>query len=185
MTVDDAKELLRSALSAPGGVWADLGAGAGTFTRALAELLGRDGRVYAVDRAANALAAVPSASGAGSAEIITVVADFTHSLGLDTLGGRPLAGVLMANALHFVADQEGTLRRIGGMLHADGRVVLVEYDRRAPSRWVPYPISPERLAGIAANAGLTAPKVVATQPSLYGGTLYAAYLTPILASPVP
>ena len=31
-------------------VWIDLGAGAGTFTRAVAELTGSKGKVYAVDR---------------------------------------------------------------------------------------------------------------------------------------
>ena len=39
-------------------VWADFGAGDGTFTRALLELLGSGARVYAVDRDATALAAI-------------------------------------------------------------------------------------------------------------------------------
>jgi len=53
-------------------------------------------------------------------------------------------------------------------------VVIVEYDRRRANRWVPYPIPAMRVAPLAIAAGLTAPTVVATRPSAFGGTLYVA-----------
>ena len=47
--------LLRAAVE-PGGTWADIGAGEGAFTLALADLLGPGGRIVAVDRDGRALA---------------------------------------------------------------------------------------------------------------------------------
>ena len=42
--------LLRGGVSAPGGVWADLGSGTGAFTLALSDLLGLSGTIYSVDK---------------------------------------------------------------------------------------------------------------------------------------
>jgi len=49
--------LLRGGVSAPGGVWADLGSGTGAFTLALSDLLGLSGTIYSVDKDPGALAA--------------------------------------------------------------------------------------------------------------------------------
>ena len=40
MTHEDHVSLLRGGVPGPGGVWADLGSGAGAFTLALADLIG-------------------------------------------------------------------------------------------------------------------------------------------------
>ena len=50
----DHVRLLRGAVD-PGGTWADIGAGTGAFTLALAYLLGPGGQVIAVDRDRGAL----------------------------------------------------------------------------------------------------------------------------------
>ena len=42
--------LIRAAVTETGGTWADIGAGEGAFTLALADLLGPGGRIVAVDR---------------------------------------------------------------------------------------------------------------------------------------
>ena len=57
MTHEDHMELIRDAVSEPGGTWADLGSGTGAFTLVLAELLGPAGRILSVDRDARALRA--------------------------------------------------------------------------------------------------------------------------------
>src|SRR5262245_12950400 len=73
----DAIALLRPAVSATRGTWADLGAGTGTFTLALAELLGPGGRVFAVDRDGRALAQLRAAAARNQhAGIEIVQADF-------------------------------------------------------------------------------------------------------------
>ena len=56
----DHVRLLSAAVEA-GGTWADIGAGSGAFTLALAELLGPRGRIFAVDRDAGGLRAMESA----------------------------------------------------------------------------------------------------------------------------
>ena len=42
--------LMRDGVTGPGRAWADIGAGEGAFTLALADLLGPGGRIVAVDR---------------------------------------------------------------------------------------------------------------------------------------
>ena len=105
MNVDDAAALIRAAVPRPGETWADLGAGTGTFTLALASLLGAAGRVIAVERDAAALAslrALGQRSSDGVAPIAAVQGDFSRPLTLPA----PLDGVLLANALHFVRDDD-------------------------------------------------------------------------------
>lgn len=176
MRIEDAAGLIRDAVLGRGGVWADLGAGSGRFTRALAQLLPEESRIYALDRDADAIADLARWASAEAPRVKAVVADFTHELELPALGDEKLDGILLANALHFVKDAPGVLARLSGFLRPEGRIVIVEYDRRAPSRWVPYPIGIAQLPALAAAAGLTKPRVVESRPSEYGGILYAAYM---------
>jgi SAM-dependent methyltransferase len=155
-------------------MWADLGAGDGTFTRALVELLGRSSRIFAVDRDPRAVAALERWARTNAANVIPVVADFTGPFDLPGLDETMLEGMIFANALHFVRDVDFVLARLASWVRPGGRVVFVEYDRRATSRWVPYPIPADRLPALAASAGLSTPVIMATRPSAFGGNLYVA-----------
>ena len=164
--------LIRGGVPAPGGAWADLGAGTGNFTWALRELLGPPGTIYAVDRDGKAIRRQRELlDGApGGTAIIPVQADFTRPLDLP-----PLDGVLMANALHFVRDQAAALALIAGYLRPGGRLLLVEYDLRAPVPWVPFPVSLDRFAALAVDAGLARPVQVGRRVSPSSGVaMYAA-----------
>jgi ubiquinone/menaquinone biosynthesis C-methylase UbiE len=175
MNQQDAIALLRAAIpsadTADGEVWADLGAGSGMFTRALAAIIGPAGRVIAVDRDARGLASIRTwAARQGEGATIDVIeADVAVPLDLP-----PLDGVVMANVLHFIGDASSALRRVATHLRPGGRLVLIEYEGRRPNPWVPHPVSAARFAELAAEAGLTPPRVVATRPSAYGGELYVA-----------
>jgi precorrin-6B methylase 2 len=175
---EDAVALIRAAIAGGGTVWADLGAGSGTFTVALASLLGPDGTVYAVERDGSALRELESleresARRKASAQVVAVRGDFTEPLALP-----PLDGVLIANALHYVGagEQGPALKRLASLLGPTGRLVVIEYDRKQPNRWVPYPIARDRLETLAREAGVSAPEIVATAPSAYGPDLYCAVI---------
>ena len=174
MNTREAVALLRDAVPTSARTWADLGAGDGTFTRALVHLLGPNTRLYAVDRDPGAIAALTRWAATASPNVTAVRADFTRSLDLPELEAGTLDGMLLANALHFVPDSDVVLARLVALLRPGGRVVILEYDRRRASPWVPYPISSARLPAITAAAGLTPPAITATRASLFGGTLYVA-----------
>lgn len=165
MNQDEAGELIAGGVAGSSGVWADLGAGKGTFTAALRALLRHESRIYAVDNDPTAIAVLEV-----FVEGVTpILADFSKPFELPE---TPLDGILMANALHFVLDQELVLQRLVNFLRPGGRVVIVEYDQRAKSRWVPFPISAGRWVELAHSAGLENPRITARRPSMYAGELY-------------
>jgi|1186.fasta_scaffold529294_2 SAM-dependent methyltransferase len=176
MDARDAAQLIAPGVS--GRVWADLGAGRGTFTMALATLLGPAGRVYAVERdagAAEALEKLARRRDRDERALIDVVrGDFaTNRLPLEDIDG-----IVMANSLHYVPDddQAPLLRRVAARLRKEGVLLVVEYDNRPRSRWVPYPIALDRLTHVARNAGLNSPELIGRRESAFGGTMYAAQL---------
>ena len=177
----DAIELIRDAVGGRGGVWADFGAGTGTFTRALSAVLGAGSTVFAVDadaRAVRALRELSTSTSCGAA-VIAVHADFAQPLVLPGMvrGQAQLDGILLANALHFVRDPERVLSRLVEHLRPGGRAIVVEYDRRAASEWVPFPIPASRWPRLAESAGLAESAITATRPSSYSGILYTGVAT--------
>ena len=173
MEIPEAVALIVGAVPERPATWADVGAGDGVFTRALAQLLGPGSSIYAIDRDARAVAALERWAATG-ADVIPVRADFARPFDLPGLKEPRLDGMLFANSLHFVPDAAVVLDRLAAWVRPGGRVVLVEYDRRAPTRWVPHPIPRARLAALAASAGLTTPVITSTRRSAFGGVLYAA-----------
>lgn len=163
--------LLRDGVAAPGGTWADLGAGDGAFTLALADLLGPGSIIYAVDRDRGVLrrnvAAVAAAFPA--VEVRPLIGDFTRPIDLALLDG-----VVMANSLHFVRDPRPVLRLVRGLLRPGGRLIIVEYDTDRGNPWVPHPFSSARWPGIAAAAGFTAARRLGRVPSRFLGAIYSA-----------
>jgi ubiquinone/menaquinone biosynthesis C-methylase UbiE len=174
MDTRDAVELIREAIPRPEGDWADLGCGDGGFTRALAELMGADGRIYALDRDARAISALERWGKRHAPRLVPIVADLTRPFELPGLGERRLAGILMANSLHYVPEMDSVLARLAEMLGPGGRMVIVEYEQEVATRWVPYPVPASRLPALASAAGLSPFVVTATRPSAFGGFLYAA-----------
>ena len=145
--------------------WCDLGSGSGTFTRALAELLAPGSTIYAVDYDWRVLNEMPDNH--HGVEIRKIAADLESS----SLRLPFVDGILMANSLHFIREQQAFLER---MLSVANRFLIVEYERSKPNRWGPYPVGFERLRQILAGVGVTRVESLATRPSLFGGTMYSA-----------
>ena len=165
--------LIRGGVPPGGGRWADLGAGEGAFTLALADLLGPGGQVTAIDRDAGALRELSAALHElfPRTDLHTLTADFTRDLRLTDLDG-----VVMANALHFVPDrdQPAVLDGVRAVLKPGGRLVLVEYGADRGNPWVPHPFSYLRWEQMAGAAGFAGTRMLGSVPSRFLGSIYAA-----------
>lgn len=164
--------LLRGGVDRRGGVWADLGAGTGNFTWALAELIGTDGIIHALDRDGKAITAQQARlrSDPPPARIVPRQADVMRPLELPLLDG-----VLLANLLHFLRDPLELLKRLRTHLHPGGTLIIVEYEQAQPIAWVPFPMPFARFAELAPAADFAAPVQIGARRSPSSGqVLYAA-----------
>ena len=82
--------------------------------------------------------------------------------------------MLLANTLHFLPVTNGALAWLASWLRPGGTAVLIEYDQRTASRWVPYPVNAARAPSLFADAALTPPQIVARAGSAFGGEMYVA-----------
>lgn len=168
----DLVRLLRDGVDpAGGGTWADLGAGDGAFTAALADLLGPAAQITAVDRDASSLRRLRDEVGRRfpATRLEIVAADFTHPLELSNLDG-----VVMANSLHFVRDKRPVLESVRDMLRPGGGLVIVEYGADRGNPWVPHPFSYATWEGLAAGGGFERTQRLHTLPSRFLGSMYSA-----------
>ena len=159
----------------PGGTWADIGAGDGAFTLALADLLGPGGEIVAVDRDGRALKhnAAAMLTRFPAVELRTLQADLTKPLDLEDDG---LDGIVAANSLHFVPRerQVETVRQLAALLRPGGRFLVVEYDADRGNPWVPHPFSFETWQQMAVDAGLEPTVEIGRVPSRFLGAIYSA-----------
>ena len=164
--------LLRPAVEA-GGTWADIGAGEGAFTLALADLLGPGGRIVAVDRDARALRTNVDRIRARfpATDLATLVADLTGPLDLPELDG-----LVAANSLHYVRTerQVEVIRTLAGHLRPGGRFVVVEYDADRGNPYVPFPFSAVSWRRLAMEAGLVEAAPIGRVPSRFLGAIYSS-----------
>jgi ubiquinone/menaquinone biosynthesis C-methylase UbiE len=167
----DLVRLLRDGVPSAGGRWADLGAGEGAFTLALADLLGPGALITAVDRDPNGLKrlAAEMRTRFPATQLGVVVADFTRPLAL-----AELDGVVMANSLHFVRDKRPVLSELRSLLRPGGRLIVVEYDADRGNPWVPYPFSYRSWQKMAAEAGFERTQHLASIPSRFLGSIYSS-----------
>jgi ubiquinone/menaquinone biosynthesis C-methylase UbiE len=151
-------------------VWADLGAGTGFFTQALARYLQPGSTIIAVDKGKVDLEKIPTPKGMN---LQTFKADFTDS----DLKLEGLTGILMANSLHYVKDKPAFIKNIERSFAGKGSFLIIEYDTEQANPWVPYPISFPSLKQLFNEAGYTVVEKIGTTPSAYGPrNIYAAWI---------
>ena len=167
----DHTNLLLDGIAAPGGVWADFGAGTGAFTLALADLLGPTAEIVAIDRDATRLRANEQAMQARFPETKAryVEADFNQALDLPTLDG-----IVIANALHFTQNQAHVVELLRSYLGPAGRLLVVEYNIEHSNFAVPYPVPYPRWQTLARGAGFAHTEVLARRPSRFLREIYSA-----------
>ena len=170
MTHQEAKSFLQPAIAEWQGNWADLGAGDGVYTLALAEILGPESMVYAVDTSADVFS-IKGKRKSNQATILSMKADFTHQMNLP-----PLSGIIMANSLHYVTNQSVFLQKVKKYLQADAPLIIIEYDRKQANQWVPHPVPFDTLTALATAAGFSRVDRVAGRESIYGSEIYLAIL---------
>lgn len=171
MTHEDHVYLLRGGVPGDGGMWADLGSGTGAFTMALADLLGPGGEIYSVDTDRRALREQERVMSARFPDttIHYVAADFTKPLDLP-----PLAGVVMANSLHYQRNKDTVLQLVRGYLQPGGRLILVEYNADKGNPWVPYPLSYGAWEAVARRNGFAGTQLLARVHSRFLNEIYSA-----------
>jgi len=134
MELQTATHLIEKAVPRSGvQTWSDLGAGSGLFTNALSRLLPKGSTITAIDKSKSRIKV------AEGINLTIKTADFL------TRGLQESDGILMANSLHYVKDQQVFLNSLKNVTK---RVVLVEYNTDTPNTWVPYPISFNTLRSI-------------------------------------
>jgi ubiquinone/menaquinone biosynthesis C-methylase UbiE len=172
MDDNDHVNLLRPANLPVGGTYADFGAGSGTFTLALREIIGPEATIYAVDRnraSLNKLESNHRARFDTTRNLIPLRDDFSNTLELP-----PLDGIVMANSLHFFKDKEKILRHVYGFLKTNGVLLLVEYNVDSGNLWVPHPLTFDTFQILAPQAGFTEPRLLAKAPSRFLKEFYSA-----------
>ncbi|MCB8945030.1 MAG: methyltransferase domain-containing protein [Ardenticatenaceae bacterium] len=171
MNHQDHVNLLRHGIPQPGGTWADLGAGHGAFTLALAELLGPTAVIHAIDKDQRALQQQTRLMSQQFPRTIVhyQTADFTIPLTLP-----PLDGIVAANTLHFVRHKNQTVQLWRSYLKTNGRLLIVEYNTDHGNHWVPHPFAYPTWQKLAAANGFTHTQLLATHPSRFLGEIYAA-----------
>jgi arsenite methyltransferase len=114
---------------APGQVVVDLGSGSGLFTRPIAQRVGPNGRVFAVDVEAGLLRVVErSAKEAGLANVRTVLV-----AGDDPKIPEPADVIFVCDTLHHIPNQGPYLKTLVTSLKPGGRLVLIDFSQHWPN----------------------------------------------------
>lgn len=138
--------------------WADLGCGGGTFTKALAAVLPAGSAITAVDREKQRL----EIEGANF-----IRANFEK----DELQLEELDGILISNALHYVSDKASLITRLERLFAFQPVFIIIEYNTDRPNRWVPYPITFDKLKLLFAMLGYQSVVKVNERRSAYGSDM--------------
>ncbi|MFA9262197.1 MAG: class I SAM-dependent methyltransferase [Undibacterium sp.] len=170
LTFVEPKTVIRTLAVAPGDTVADFGAGSGYFSFEFAQVVGNEGKVYALDVLPSALEAITGrAKVLGFSNIIAQRCNLERANG-SGLGTASVDWVIAKDVLLQNKDKAVILREIARILKPEGKALVVEWD---PNESIVGPerelrIKPTELALLIESAGL----VVESEPAV-GGFHYA------------
>ena len=142
----------------PGMTVADVGAGSGRFTRALAQRVGDSGTVYASELGVERVEALREAM-AGQRNVVVVEATATAT-------GLPAAccdGILLRGVYHHLTSPNETLEGLKRALKPGGRLLVVDFP---PSIWL-KPWTPQGINENRHGHGVT-PDIVISEANAVG-----------------
>jgi ubiquinone/menaquinone biosynthesis C-methylase UbiE len=130
----------------------DVGCGPGVFSIALADMVGKGGKVIAADLQDGMLEKVKSKLNDSNRDIIKL-----HKCGEDSIGvNEKVDFVLAFYVLHEVPSQEGFLREIKSILKPGGKVLIIEPNFHVSKKVFEESITTAKLVGLECEQG---PKV--------------------------
>ena len=123
----DFREEIATAIGlAPGQSVADVGAGTGLFTPLLAELVGEDGRVYAVDIVPKFIEHIEDKAAERGLRQVTAILGTDSSTNLEPAS---VDVVFVCDTYHHFEDYNAMLASIRTALKPGGKLVVVEFER--------------------------------------------------------
>lgn len=136
----DPGRLIEALRLSPGAVLAEIGAGDGTLTLALARHVGPDGRVYTTELGAGRLAALRKAVARSSLTQIEVLEAHDRRTNLPD---ACCDAIVMRDVYHHFADPEAMNASLLAALKPEGRLAIIDFQPRGEHAGSP----PERSQG--------------------------------------
>ncbi|MBO8152347.1 MAG: methyltransferase domain-containing protein [Candidatus Marinimicrobia bacterium] len=122
-------QVVESIALKPGQSIADIGCGGGYFSLRFAEMVGKEGRVYAIDTKPEFLEYVKnSAKEKGLDNVIPMLISGDK---LD-LPQKSLDFIFMRNVTHHIPNRVEYFRNLKQFLKTDGKIIIIEYKRGKP-----------------------------------------------------
>jgi ubiquinone/menaquinone biosynthesis C-methylase UbiE len=147
-------EWLQALSLSPGDHVLEVGAGPGYVTMVLADRVGREGLVYAVDRSAEALACLERLQTERRVSQIRRIVTDAAALAPE---GLSVDSALISMVLHHAEDPAGILGAVARLLPPGGRAVVAEFHPEGPCEQGPpraHRIGPEQVQAWCEGAGL-------------------------------
>ena len=121
------EETIRSLLLREDAVVADLGAGSGVFTLALAKRL-QNGKVYAVDIQRGLLPLIVSKINSINQKNVDIIWGNVEEVGGSKLKNESVDAVIFANMLFQIEQKETALKEIKRILKDGGKLLVVDWE---------------------------------------------------------
>lgn len=115
----------------PGMFVADFGSGSGYFTILIAEKVGKEGRVYALDIMESALDSVRAKTRAAGLENVEMIRTNLEVVGSSGLGDQSQDIVLLANILFQSDKKSEIIKETKRVLKENGTVVVIDWRKGA------------------------------------------------------
>ena len=166
----DAKKVFASLALKPGSTFLDIACGAGKYSLAAADLIGKTGLIYAIDLWDEGIAILEKEIAARNLDNIkAILGDVSKSI---PVGNDSIDVCLMATVLHDLIEvkaDHGALMETARIVKAGGTLAVIEFKKIEPPPGPPVKIrlSPEELRAIVEPYGFAFQQIIDAGPYNY------------------